>query len=451
MTRRLSRRTFLAGAAAGGTLVRPRPSRATPRGTNGGEAAILGGTPVRERPFPSWPVADAAEERAVSDVIRSGQWFRGSGSYVDRFETEYAKRTGSPHCLATANGTSALILSLQALGVGAGDEVIVPPYTFVATVNAVLLLNALPVFVDTDPATFQIDARKVEAAITEDTRAIVPVHLGGNAADLDTILEVANRRGIPVVEDACQAHLSEWKGRKLGTYGKTGCFSFQASKNLNAGEGGAILTADKALLDALYARHNNSRGRGQGGADFSYRGAGVNLRMTEFQGAVLLAQMERLEEQARWRDQNAAYLTQQLQATSGLTPARMHPHCTRNAYHLYMTRYDSAQFAGLSRAAFLKALKAEGIPMMPGYSPLNRQPFLENTLATRGFQRVFSNERLARWRERNHCPENDRLCEEGVWMTQTTLLGTTTDMDHIVEAVRKVKAAAPRIAATTSD
>src|SRR6185503_8180877 len=136
----------------------------------------------------------------------------------------------------TANGTSALITSLQALGVGAGDEVIVPPYTFVATVNAVLLLHALPVFVDTDPDTFQIDARKVEAAITPDTRAIVPVHLGGGVADLDTILEVANRRGIPVVEDACQAHLSEWKGRKVGTFGKTGCFSFQASKNLNSGE-----------------------------------------------------------------------------------------------------------------------------------------------------------------------------------------------------------------------
>ena len=451
MTRRLSRRTFLGGAVAGGTLLGPRASRATPPGTNGGAPAVLGGTPVRDRPFPAWPVADASEERALSEVIRSGQWFRGSGTYVDRFEAEYAKRTGSPHCLATANGTSALILSLQALGVGAGDEVIVPPYTFVATVNAVLLLNALPVFVDTDPATFQIDARKVEAAITEDTRAIVPVHLGGNAADLDTILGVADRRGIPVVEDACQAHLSEWKGRKLGTYGRTGCFSFQASKNLNAGEGGAILTADKALLDALYERHNNSRGRGQRGADFSYRAPGVNLRMTEFQGALLLAQMERLEEQARRRDQNAAYLAQQLDAVGGLTPARMHPHCTRNAYHLFMTRYDPAAFAGLSRAGFLKAMKAEGIPMMPGYSPLNRQPFLEATFATRGFQRVFPKASLDRWRERNRCPENDRLCEEGVWMTQTMLLGGREDMDHIAEAVRKVKAAAPRIAAAASD
>ena len=446
MTRKLSRRGFLGGVVASTAALHPRSARAVPVTTNGGEPAILGGAPVRTRPFPAWPVADASEERALADVLRSGAWFRGSGKHVDRFEAEYARLTGSPCCLATANGTSALILSLQALGVGAGDEVIVPPYTFVATVNAVLLLHALPVFVDTDPDTFQIDARKVEGAITENTRAIVPVHLGGNAADLDTILEVANRRGIPVVEDACQAHLSEWKGRKLGTYGRTGCFSFQASKNLNAGEGGAILTADKALLDALYERHNNSRGRGQRGVDFSYKGPGVNLRMTEFQGAVLLAQMERLESQARRRDASAAYLTRRLDEVGGLTPARMHRHCTRNAYHLFMSRYDPAQFAGLSRAAFLKAMRAEGIPMSAGYSPLNREPFLERTFASRGFQRVFPKARLDRWRERNHCPENDRLCAEGVWLTQTTLLGTEEDMEQIAAAVGKVKRHAPRLA-----
>jgi dTDP-4-amino-4,6-dideoxygalactose transaminase len=152
------------------------------------EPAILGGAPVRRQPFPAWPVADALEERSLVEVIRSGKWFRGDGQEVNRFEAAYARLTGSPYCLATANGTSALLTSLHALGVGPGDEVIVPPYTFVATVNVVLLLHALPVFVDTDVETFQIDAGKVEAAITERTRAIVPVHLGGNAADLDRIL-----------------------------------------------------------------------------------------------------------------------------------------------------------------------------------------------------------------------------------------------------------------------
>jgi perosamine synthetase len=447
----LDRRRFLGGVVGAAAALRARPARpAATVAPTSGPPAILGGAPVRTAPVPSWPVADASEEKALADVLRSGEWFRVGGRSVDRFEAEYAKLTGSAHCLATANGTSALILSLQALGVGAGDEVIVPPYTFVATVNAVLLLHALPVFVDTDPDTFQIDARKVEAAITEQTRAIVPVHLGGSAADLDTILEVAKRRGVPVVEDACQAHLSEWKGRKLGTWGKTGCFSFQASKNLNSGEGGAILTADGALIEALYERHNNSRGRGQRGADFSYRGPGVNLRMTEFQGALLLAQMTRLEEQAKRRDANAAYLTELLDRIPGFKPARMHPSCTRNAYHIFMSRYDPGAFAGLPRAAFLKALRAEGVPASPGYSPLNREPFLEKTFATRGYQRLYTKERLLAWGERNQCPVNDKLCGEAVWMGQTTLLGTRADMDQIAEAIRKVQAHAPKIAAAAS-
>jgi dTDP-4-amino-4,6-dideoxygalactose transaminase len=452
MTRKLSRRGFIGGVVAGATALRPR--RASPSAvtvTTGDDTpALLGGAPVRREPFPAWPVADQSEERALAEVIRSGQWYRVGGQQVDRFEAAYAKLTGSPHCLATANGTSALIVSLQALGVGAGDEVIVPPYTFVATVNAVLLLHALPVFVDTDPDTFLIDARRIEAAITDRTRAIVPVHLGGSAADLDTILEVAARRGVPVVEDACQAHLSEWKGRKVGTWGKTGCFSFQASKNLNSGEGGAILTADPALLEACYTYHNNSRGRGQRGLDFSYQGPGVNLRMTEFQAALLLAQMARLEAQARRRDDNAAYLTSLLREIPGIQPAKMHAACTRNAYHLYMARYDASAFSGLPRASFLKALRAEGIPVAGGYAPLNREPFLEKTFASRGFQRVYSREQLAAWREQNRCPQNDRLCVEAFWMGQTTLLGARSDMDQIAVAVRKVQAHAGRLAREVS-
>ena len=294
---------------------------------------------MRRTPFPSWPVADAREEDALLGVVRSGKWFRGQ--HVAAFEKAYASLMGATGCLATANGTSALITSLAALGIGPGDEVIVPPYTFVATVNAVLLMHALPVFVDTDLETFQIDARKIEAAMTDRTRAIIPVHLGGAAADLDTILPVAQKRGIPVVEDACQAHLAEWRGRKVGTYGTAGCFSFQASKNLNAGEGGAILTSDDALLERCYRFHNNSRGRRNTGNDFSYHNTGANLRMTEFQAALLVAQMTRLEAQARTRDENAAHLTSLLKAIPGIAPARMYEGCTRNAYHLYMFRYDA--------------------------------------------------------------------------------------------------------------
>ena len=454
MKKHVTRRKFLGTVVAGSALAGARPVRiraqaraqAGPVSSSSNGLAVLGGTPVRGTRFPSWPVADRREEDALVGVIRSGKWFRGE--HVAAFEAKYASLTGAKHCLATANGTSALITSLSALGVGPGDEVIVPPYTFVATVNAVLLMHALPVFVDTDIETFQIDARKVEQAITDTTRVVIPVHLGGSAADLDTILEVARKRGVTVVEDACQAHLAEWRGQKVGTYGRTGCFSFQASKNLNSGEGGAILTNDEALVEACYRFHNNSRGRRNTGDDFSYRNTGANLRMTEFQAALLIAQMTRLEAQARTRDENAGYLTSLLKEIPGITPARMYEGCTRNAYHLYMFRYDAGRFSGLPRAAFLKALSAEGVPASSGYSPLNKEPFLEDALSRRGFQAIYSKARLDAWREQNRCPENDRLCSEAVWLGQTMLLGPRKDMDDIAEAVGKIHAHAAQLVKT---
>lgn len=450
----VSRRRFLGAVVATGTLARRsvetgvRPAQAT-SGPNGSTTpAILGGTPVRRTPFPSWPVADAREEEALVRVLRSGRWNRGDN--VAAFESAYASLTGAKHCLATANGTSALITSLGALGIGPGDEVLVPPYTFVATINAVLLMRALPVFVDTDIETFQIDAHKLERAINGNTRLILPVHLGGSVADLDTILEVGRRRGVTVVEDACQAHLAEWRGRKVGTHGKAGCFSFQASKNLNSGEGGAILTDDDQLVETCYRFHNNSRGRGNTGDDFSYRNLGANLRLTEFQAALLSAQMTRLEEQSRTRAANAAHLTGLLRQIPGITPARMYEGCTRNAYHLYMFRYDASHFAGLPRAAFIKALAAEGIPTQAGYSPLNKQPFLDDTFSTPGFQAIYAKGRLDRWREQNECPANDRLCTEALWIVQTMLLGPRRDMEDIAEAIKKVQAAAPQLVKTSA-
>jgi perosamine synthetase len=450
--KQVSRRNFLGAVVAAGVAGRGRSARAyTPSVQTGQSAstpALLGGTPVRRAAFPSWPVADVREEDALIRVIRSGRWNRGES--VTAFETAYASLTGAKHCLATANGTSALLTSLGALGVGPGDEVIVPPYTFVATVNAVLMMRALPVFADSDLETFQIDARKIEAALTGNTRVILPVHLGGSAADLDTIMAAAGRRGVTVVEDACQAHLAEWRNRKVGTYGKTGCFSFQASKNLNSGEGGAVLTDDEALVETCYRFHNNGRGRRNTGDDFSYRHSGANLRMTEFQAALLNAQMTRLDAQARTRDENAAYLTTQLRQIPGITPARMYDGCTRNAYHLYMFRYDATRFSGLPRAAFLKALAAEGVPCQGGYSPLNKEPFLEAAISSAGFQKIYGKPRLDRWRAQNACPQNDRLCTEAVWLVQTMLLGTRKDMDDIVAAVAKVQSHAASLAKATA-
>ena len=442
MTTHRSRRAFLGTVAAGGATLlgtaarTPAQSRSIALPAAGGRPAVLGGAPVRRTAFPAWPVQGAPEEEALGSVLRSGKWGRGNGSQVSAFETSYASSTGAAHCLATANGTSALLTAVNALGIGPGDEVIVPPYTFVATVNVVLAQHALPVFVDTDIETFQIDARKIAGAITPRTRLIMPVHLGGAVADMDTIMAAAAARNVPVLEDACQSHLAQWKGRHVGSIGTAGCFSFQASKNLNSGEGGAVITNDRNLYERAYAFHNN--GRSRAGSDFAYGATGLNLRLTEFQGALLLAQMSRHETQSRQRETNAAYLTEQLAQVPGITPAKMYPGVTRNAYHLYMFRYDPAGFAGLSRAAFLKALRAEGVPASTGYSPLNAEPLFANTFATPGYQRIYGAATLKQWQERNRTPQNDRLCEEAVWFTQTMLLGPRDDMDHIADAVRKI-------------
>jgi dTDP-4-amino-4,6-dideoxygalactose transaminase len=408
--------------------------------------ALLGGTPVRQAGFPSWPVFGEPEEQAMLRTLRSGKWYRGNGDNVRRFEEAYARATGARRCLATCNGTSALFVSLNALDVQPGDEVVIPPYTFIATVNVVLRQFALPVFVDTDAETFQMDPAKLESAITERTRAIMPVHLGGNVCDLDRILEIARRRGVPVIEDACQAHMAEWRSRKVGTFGATGCFSFQASKNLNSGEGGAVLTSDEALYERAYAFHNNGSGLKAIGTNFTYASTGHNLRLTEFQAALLLEQMARLDAQIRARSANGAYLSSLLEQIPGVRPARQYAGCTLNAYHLYMFRYEAAEFAGLSREMFLKALRAEGIPASGGYSPLNTQEFLKNTLNSRGYRRLFPEKTLREWPERTACPANDRLCSQAVWLTQNMLLGPRSDMDSIAAAIQRIRRHAAELA-----
>ena len=436
----LTRRDFLGsavGVAAGLAATERGGSKTAPTSPGSTSLAVLGGSPVRTKPFPSWPVIEENDKKGWMQVLMTGKWNRLDGHFAHQFETTWARMLGAKYGLATASGTTALLTSANALGIGPGDEVIVPPYTFVATVNIVLMQHALPIFVDTDPETFQIDARKVEAAITKRTRCIIPVHLGGSAADLDTILDVAKQHDVFVIEDACQAHLAEWRHRKVSTLGNLGCFSFQASKNLNSGEGGAILTNDQGLYEFCLSFHNQGRGRYNSG--FGYVRNGANFRMTEFQGALLLQQLTRLEAQSQRRTENADYLTKLLKEIPGISPARMYDGCTRNAYHLYMFHYDSAHFAGLPRSRFLKALEAEGVPASGGYTPLNKEPFLKEALGSRAFKAIYTEKELAEYEERNHCPENDKLCERAVWFTQTMFLGTKDDMDQIAEAIRKIQ------------
>lgn len=406
-----------------------------------GRPALLGGEPVRSRAsrFPGWPQVRPEDEAGWLEVFRSGRWWRKEGHFVRDFEKTWAERVGARHCLAIANGTSALMSALHAVDVGPKDEVIVGPYTFIATINAILAHYALPVFVDTDPESAMIDAGRIEAAITPHTRCILPVHLGGNMADMDRILEISKRHKVAVVEDACQAVGSEWRNRKAATLGNLGCFSFHKLKNLSGGEAGAVVTNDAALFRRAYGFHSHYRTPDENAADPKVACNGINLRMSEFQAAAMMAQMGRLEEQARTRDRNAADLNQMLRQKPGVTPAKMYPGCTRNGYHLYMMRYNPEAMKGLPRARFIEAVRAEGIPIAAGYGPLNKDPFLESTLNSRPYRAVYTTQDIDRWRERNQCPANDRLCQEGLWFGHTVLLGSHRDMEEIVAGIRKVQ------------
>lgn len=434
MSSELSRRLFL-GAASAAAALRARTASAAVNE----KPALLGGAPVRGEAFPGWPVVEKNDEQQWMDVLHSKEWYRRGGHYVEDFEKAWAAKLGAKRCVATNGGTTALWSALNALEIGPKDEVIVPPYTFIATINVVLLQHALPVFVDSDRATSQIDAEKIEAAITPRTRAIMPVHLGGSVANMDRVLDVARKHNVPVLEDACQSHLAEWRGKKVGTLGDLGCFSFQASKNLNCGEGGALVTSNDEWASRAEAFHNNGNVLRSDPNAQERNIHGCNLRMTEFQGALLLSQMERLEAQARTREQNAQYLSKMLDEIAGVEPARMYEGCTRNAYHIYMFRYDAEAFGGLPRARFLKAINAEGIPCSGGYGPLNRDPFLKNTFSSRPFQAIYSERDLREWEDRNHTPENEKLCQEAIWLGQSRLLGSKRDMEQVAEAVRKVQ------------
>jgi dTDP-4-amino-4,6-dideoxygalactose transaminase len=390
--------------------------------------AIDGGKPVRTAPFPAWPIFDERETEALAEVVRSGRWGALAGDKVKQFEREFIVFQQAKFGLCVVNGTAALELALRALGIGPGDEVITTPYTFIATPNAAILVGAVPIFVDIDPDTYMINSRQIEEAITERTRAIMPVHLAGCPVDMDAILNIARRYNLVVIEDACQAWGAEWKGRRVGAIGDMGTFSFQSSKNITAGEGGMIVTNDSQLAELAWSLHNV--GRSPVGEWYGHMRIGWNYRMTEWQGAVLLVQLGRLPQQMARRDDNAVYLKEQLGQIPGIKPLKVDDRVTRHSWHLFILRYDTNAFGGLSRDTFVAALCAEGIPCSSGYLPLTRAPAIIDALSAMGAS-------IPR-----PCPVSDRACDkEGVWLQHNMLLGTQTDMDSIVEAIAKIQAA----------
>lgn len=395
--------------------------------------ALHGGTPVRTRPFTAWPVYGAAEEAGLLRVLRSGNWGRLDGSEVSEFEERFARMHGCRHAIAVVNGTVALRIALLAAGIKADDEVIVPPYTFVATATAVLEANAIPVFADIDLYTFNLDPAAVAAAITPRTRAIIPVHFAGQPVDMDAIVALAANRGILVLEDAAHAHGASYRGRSAGSLGDIASFSFQSSKNLTAGEGGIITTNDDALAEACRSIHNC--GRVPDGVWYEHHVVSGNYRLGEFQGAVLNCQLDRLEEQTATRDRNGRRLAARLAALPGLHPQKRPAECTRHSHHLLMLRIDPAAF-GASRAAVLDALTAEGIPCSAGYGySLPDQPLFRN----KAFGPYLPQASARLDYRASRCPNSDVICrEQGLWLGQNLLLGPDDDIDDIVRAFEKV-------------
>ncbi len=436
--RKISRRQALATASAGALGTAALSPFSFFNLNNTTKPALLGGEKVRTTGWPQWPVWDESAEQGIVEMLRSGRWWRGGGEYVAEFEKEYAQMMGAERCLATASGSAALLVALHTLGVDAGDEVLVSPYTFIASYNVIFINKALPVFVDTNPETFLLEPSEIENKINDRTTAILPVHIYGLPVDMDKVNEVAQKHDLKVVEDACQAWLGEYKGRKLGTLGDLGCYSFQNSKNLPTGEGGAIVGNNSEIMDRCYSFHNCGRPFGTVERTSDYPIRGSNRRMQQIQALMLLSQMERIQKDADVRLENARYLDKRLAEIPGIKTAKLVEGNNRSAYHMYPFRFISKEFGDVSREKFLEALRAEGIPCSPGYGQQNEDGLIEEALNSRGFKRLFSSNRLNRWREENRLPGNDQLTREAVVLYQSMLLGSKSDMDDIADAVTKL-------------
>lgn len=391
----------------------------------GTQLALHGGTPVRTRPFAPWPQFGGEEEELLLAAFRSGKWGSQDGEMVRAFEQEFAALHGARYGVSVANGTMALVVALRALGIGAGDEVLMPPFTFIATASAALLLGAIPVFVDVEPMTMLLDPAALEAAITPRTKAIVPVHYAGCPADLDGILAVARRHGLKVVEDAAQAHGAAWRGRPVGAIGDCGTFSFQSSKAMTAGEGGIILTDDPELDEVLWSLQNV--GRRRGGAWYEHVRVGWNMRLTEMQAAVLRAQLQRLPAQRRQRDEAAAYLSTQLAGIPGVVVPPVPEGVTAHGWHLFLFRWAGGRQGGLSKAEFISAMAAEGVPAIAGYPPLNRNQAIVDEIRRLGGPLPGA------------CPVAEAaIRDELVVLRMNMLHGAREDLDDIAAAVAKV-------------
>ena len=369
----------------------------------------------------SWPQYGTEEADALLEVLNSGKWGSTSGDVVATFEREFAAYQQAGHAVCLANGTLAIAVALKAAGVGIGDEVIVPPYTFIATASAALFVGAVPVFADVDPDTHLLDPIATEAAITERTKAVVVVHLAGRPADMDAFTALGAKYGLTIVEDAAQAHGAAYKGRAVGAIGDLGTFSFQSSKNITAGEGGVVVTDSAELAGAVYSLVNV--GRVPGGGWYQHETVGYNLRLTEFQAAILRVQLRRHPQLQEVREGNARLLTDLLEKAPGILLAPDDPAITAHGRHLFMLRVPGR------RDAVLEALRAAGFDRASsGYVPLHR-----NAAVLRESQAITT--RLGQPYPEHPCPNADLVSTDTIWLPQPYLLGAEDETRAIADTI----------------
>jgi dTDP-4-amino-4,6-dideoxygalactose transaminase len=398
-----------------------------------GTLAILGGEPVvKNKVWPNWPYVDEKMVETIMKTTRSGIWSRiqSATGTVPTFEKEYANLMGTRLSVTTGSGTQALSCCVEALGIGAGDEVITSPYTDPGTISSILTSRALPVMADLDIESFQLDPADVERKITENTRAIMPVHIMGQPCNMEQIMAIARNHGLKVIEDCCQAHLAEYQGKKLGTIGDLGCFSFQTSKTIACGEGGAVIGNDEELMKKVYTVMMNG----------DSIVIGTKYRMNEFEAAILLGQLPGVKERFILRNENAAYLTSRLRDFPGLVPQKLYQGTTSGSYYLFAMAYHKEHFNNADRNIFLKALAAEGISMN-GYiaNGLHKEPWTDHILNLKGYKKMYSPDRLKKYREELSLPNCDKVCNMMVMMDGSgNLLGTRADMDEVINAIMKV-------------
>ena len=403
-----------------------------------GKLAITGGQPVRKKRFEPWPVYAEGEKCALEDVLTNRNWGGQPfpGKHGDAFAKKFAEVHTAQYGQCVNTGTVAIQAALKAVGIQPGDEVLVPAYTWEGTVGPVLLVNAVPVFVDVDPETYCMDAKLIEQAITPKTRAILPVHLGMRFADLDAIMGIAQKHNLKVVEDCAHVHGGMWRGKGAGSIGDLGAFSFQSSKLITCGEGGAVITNNLEYFERVQSYIN--AGRASVTDKFKHRMIGFNYRLGEFQASVLGPQLERLPKQQQIRQANIEYFEARVRTTRGLGFLKAEPRITRTAPYSYVLKYFAELVKDIPRAAFVAALQLEGIPC-DGlfYEPVYRSSLFPVDPADYPAL-SWGREKPMDLRNMYRCPASERAAyHEAIWFPHYLFLGDKKEIDTIIDAIFK--------------